>query len=193
MWKWHVNYHVTQWTDDIKSAQGMIKVFYFLILPLPALESSRCSPRSSTKCWNFTLGNAFVKILVGFLSVGMYLTESLASSTALWIKWYHTLMCSICEWNLLSFGSAIAPWLSQLISIIVGSIFWSSAKNTTQPQCLLHSVCLHDVLSLCTQQSNYILLLGAPCNCSLDKVEWIAQNQVMVGLTSPIWVTIPCC
>ena len=45
-------------------------------------------------------------------SVSTYFTWIFPSSTASWMKWYHRSMCFVLAWNLLSFASAMAPWLS---------------------------------------------------------------------------------
>ena len=90
---------------------------------LPSLSLIARKPNNSMNFWNLAFARGFMKISAGFSSVGMYTTDTFPSSTALRMKWYGTLICFVHEWNLLSFDSAIAPWLLELIVIARVGLF----------------------------------------------------------------------
>ena len=73
--------------------------------------SDLLKPNNSTNLANFGLGRGLVKMLDTLSSVGTYFTWIFPSLTAARMKWYCRSMCFVLAWNLLSFASAMAPWL----------------------------------------------------------------------------------
>ena len=80
-------------------------------LCLALVLSDLLKSNNSINLVNFGLGRGLVKMSETLSSIGTYFTWILPSSTTSWMKWYHRSMCFVLAWNLLSFASAMAPWL----------------------------------------------------------------------------------
>ena len=78
-------------------------------------------PNDSMNLVNFGLSRGLVNMLETLSSVSTYFTWILPSSTASWMKWYCRSMCFVLAWNLLSFASAMAPWLLHEMVIFCAS------------------------------------------------------------------------
>ena len=105
---------------------------------------------------NFGLVSTFVKMLDRFSAVGMYVTKIFPSSTASQMKWYRRSICLVWEWYLLSFASAITPWLSQLIFIastfapqISSTKLRSHSTSFTTCVCAMYSASVLDNTMIC--------------------------------------------
>ena len=81
-------------------------------LCLALVPSELLKPIDSMNLANFGLSKGLVKMSDTLSSVSMYFTWIFLSSTTSQMKWYHRSMCFVLTWNLLSFASAMAPWLS---------------------------------------------------------------------------------
>ena len=145
---------------------------------IPSFSSIGRKPNNSMNFQNLAFANGFVKISVGLSSVGTYTTDTFPSSTASQMKWYRTSICFVREWNLLSFDSAIAPWLLELIVIAqVGWLWISLTKVRSHSASLWHEPEQYIWLRLSKEQWSV-----APAYCTLSKMVSKSSDRMSIFL-----------
>ena len=166
-------------------------------LCLALVSSDLLKPNDSMNLVNFGLGRGLVKISETLSSIGTYFTWILPSLTTSRMKWYHRSMCFVLAWNLLSFASMMAPWLShEMVSSFSSPPWISFIKLLSQIPSLATCVCM-------TYSASVLDSDTTPCFLELHEIAptpkwnenpdieclwfWLAQSALLPSFPFVLW------
>ena len=126
-WHWGVVEYSMTW--NWSRLCNIITIYWYQCSTLP-LETNwgQTSQSSSRNFSNFVGLRDFVKMSATMSEVGQYLSVIWPEETVCRIKWKLMSICLVQLWNVKSFESRIAPWLSQ--KSVVGIEYEKTQENS---------------------------------------------------------------